>query len=107
MSIRATLKQNPPIFHIPLGLIYIGSMISVIFAPQFFSTFPKHSSRPSGNDIPWIAFFILAPPVWFFVEMLVYGKGHGHDEDFKHSQEIASRIWAACSVLLAIYWFDK
>jgi hypothetical protein len=48
------------------------------------------------------------PPIWFFIESIaIFGPGHGSDEDYKHTQELASRIWVTLSAIAAFYWFHK
>lgn len=57
----------------------------------------------------WVfAITVLFPPIWFFIEpIFIFGDGHGWYEDYKHSQELGSRIWVALSALSAFYWFHE
>jgi hypothetical protein len=51
---------------------------------------------------------VLGPPLYFFMETVwIYGNGHGKDEDYKATQDLASKIWLAVSGLLYLYWFNK
>src|SRR5579863_7669056 len=77
------------------GAIYVlGFICTMVFVPVAKGGL----LRLNSPAVIAFAFIALAPPIWFFFESaVVFGPGHGSDEDYKHSQELASRIWIAFS----------
>ncbi len=87
------------------ALVYIGLFITAMSLREV-----QKDDHLSWNSPAIWAFglIVLAPPVWFFFESLViYGHGHVHDEEYKHTQELSSRIWIACSAIVGLYLFHK
>jgi hypothetical protein len=90
-----------------------GTIASVIYVAAFVYTMvrvpPALKNKPLSLESAAViafAFIVLAPPIWFFFESIVlYGPGHGGDQDYTHSEELASRVWLAFSAIAAIYLF--
>jgi hypothetical protein len=92
-----------------------GGWAGRIYLIAYFVAMAILKPIPSNTEIKltvpnvWIfAALTLFPPFWFFFESVsLYGEGHGKDSDYTHAQDLASKMWVACSVIAAIYWFHK
>lgn len=92
-----------------------GGLAGKIYLAAYFVAMIVLRSLQSNTEIwlglarVWIFVALtLFPPFWFYFEsVFLYGEGHGKDSDYTHAQDLASKMWVACSVVAAIYWFHK
>jgi hypothetical protein len=75
----------------------------------FISLFVAWQLRTVWEDYkdPWgyvlIAFWAVAPPVWFLAEYVFWPPAAGHhDERTRHLHDLARNIWLALVVVLAV-----
>jgi hypothetical protein len=95
----------------PILIRYVGlaAACCYVFALDCCFSFiaPFTETEPVANRY-YIMLWLLTilPPIYFFVEATYfYGKDFGKCDNLKHSQELASRVWAAMTLLLTFYWF--
>jgi|ERR1043165_2258656 hypothetical protein len=77
-----------------------------------FPVFGQKGNYYDGFDLILYGLWVIVPPAFFMWEYAfkfddAYKLSGKHLEDFKHSQELASKIWAAISVFFAILLFVK
>jgi hypothetical protein len=88
-----------------------GLLVGTLYILGFFialKTMPPTGTSPTPGQIHMFAFLTLFPPAWFFLESCgLYGYGHGKNPDYIRGQELASKLWIACSVVAGLYWFHK
>lgn len=95
-------ESSPIIWHVITTLAIIFA-----FGSLFFWSAPDWAKKLV------LAIWTVVPPIWFLVEWQVLLKsGAGKDKEwferFKHSQELASKVWlAVAAVLAALYFGDK
>jgi hypothetical protein len=75
-----------------------------------FTTYSRVSGRFRVIDAALIAFWVIVPPGWFWIEYFhVVPKMRNEDlpnvDRFKYGQDLSAKFWIAGSALLtAIYW---
>jgi hypothetical protein len=84
-------------------------VIALDFCFSFMPILKKGTENSSDIPAAYIVMFgllTLLPPIYFFFEATaLHGDKYGNCDDLKTSQELASRVWAAATVLLGLYWF--
>jgi hypothetical protein len=93
----------------------------VLLAVSIVAGIVLHGAETFGSDglcgagavkIAFTAFWMLGPPAWFWIEynlMYLYTPRAGRIplEDFKYSQDTASKIWLALVTVLLLLYFGK
>jgi hypothetical protein len=87
-----------------VAILYVGAL-DYCFA--FMPPIGEHC-QPEKPYLLLFGLLTLAPPVYFFFEATyLHGDNFGWSENLKYSQDLASRVWAAVTVLLGLYWFHN
>jgi hypothetical protein len=95
----------------PLLIRYVGLAAAVCYVLILDWCFLFRAPFGEAGTIGmryYILFGLLTilPPLYFFIEATYfYGKDFGECHNLKYSQDLASRVWGALTVLLAFYWF--
>jgi len=86
-------------------------VVALDFCFSFMPVLKKGTGESSDIPTPYIVMFgllTIVPPIYFFFEATaLHGDLYGSCDELKTSQELASRVWAAATVLLGLYWFHN
>jgi ABC-type spermidine/putrescine transport system permease subunit II len=86
-----------------LGRRALGIIVALIAIALHFNE-KADSRRKTFLQVMWL-FWVVVPPVWFFVAYFVFFKtygGEGTFEAFKYGQDFAAKLWFGVAAVLTV-----